>query len=152
MQKPSRQLESIAALLRSQSTLALATANEVGEPCLAPLFYVLDPALNLYWLSSAGSQHSRNLLRNPIASAAVYRHTENWKQICGVQMRGRVEPILPPERRNPLVKQYCRRFALGSVFRLAIRSSTLYKFHPRWFRYLDNSIHFGYNFELTRQD
>ena len=150
MSKQAAQLETIAALLRAQSTLALATTDEQGAPCVAPLFYIVDGDLTLYWLSSAASLHSRNLGRCPAASATVYRNTENWKEICGVQMRGSVETISGPQQRNPLVRTYCERFGLGGVLRLAIRRSTLYAFRPVWFRYIDNSKHFGYNFELTR--
>ena len=117
---------------------------------MAPLFYVVDDELNLYWLSSANSTHSCNLNRSPVASAAVYRHTEKWKEICGVQMRGRVEVIADPERRSALVKEYCTRFNLGSVLRLAIGRATLYQFQPEWFRYLDNSKRLGYRFEVVR--
>ena len=150
MTSQSRQLDSIAALLHSQSTLALATTDENAQPCLAPLFYIADPELNLYWLSSPSSQHSRNLARDSAASAAVFRHTQNWNEICGVQMRGKVDLIDDPQRRRALVKTYCERFALGSVFRLAILRAGLYAFHPHWFRYSDNSVRFGYNFEFTR--
>jgi len=150
MTEQSRQFDSIAALLRSQSTLALATTDENAAPCLAPLFYIVDPGMNLYWLSSPTSQHSRNLARNPAASAAVFRHTQIWNEICGVQMRGKVDLVDDPERRRTLVKTYCERFALSSIFRLAILRSSLYAFHPQWFRYSDNSVRFGYNFELTR--
>jgi len=80
MSKDTKQLETIAALLREESTVALATADQRGEPCVAPLFYIVDGELNLYWLSSADSAHSRNLTGNPRASAAVYRHTEKWKE------------------------------------------------------------------------
>jgi uncharacterized protein YhbP (UPF0306 family) len=130
--------------------MALATTDESGEPCVAPLFYIPDQELNLYWLSSAKSQHSRNLRLNPEASATVYRQTEKWQEICGLQMRGGVEIVTEREQRNLLVKSYCQRFSLGSVLRLAIRRSTLYVFRPRWFRYIDNTRRFGYRFELTR--
>jgi uncharacterized protein YhbP (UPF0306 family) len=150
MTEKDEQYQSIAALLSAHSTMALATTDESGEPCVAPLFYIPDQELNLYWLSSAKSQHSRNLRLNPEASATVYRQTEKWQEICGLQMRGGVEIVTEREQRNVLVKSYCQRFSLGSVLRLAIRHSTLYVFRPRWFRYIDNTRRFGYRFELTR--
>ena len=73
MKKDTRQLNRIAALLRGEFTVALATVDEQGEPCVAPLFYIVDGDLNLYWLSSAASKHSLNLGRNPTASATVDR-------------------------------------------------------------------------------
>jgi uncharacterized protein YhbP (UPF0306 family) len=150
MRRRSEQLETIAALLRAESTLALGTTGEQGETRVTPLFYIADAELNLYWLSSSASLHSRNLRENPLASAAVYWHTERWKEIRGVQMLGNVQVVPSPQRRSELVKAYCDRFRLESMLRLAIRRSTLYSFHPHWFRYMDNSKRLGYRFEVVR--
>jgi uncharacterized protein YhbP (UPF0306 family) len=140
--------ESIAALLREENTLALATVDESGKPCVAPLFYITDEDLTLYWLSSATALHSVNLDRTTRAAATVYRHTENWKQICGLQMRGQVTAITQRDHRGALIKQYRERFQLGAVFRLAISRSVLYAFRPDYFRYIDNSVRLGYRFEF----
>jgi len=148
--RETKQLESIGELLRSESTVALATTNENGEACVAPLFYIVDAELNLYWLSSAKSAHSANLRANPAVAASVFRHTEKWKEICGVQMRGQAIAIPDPERRKALVKIYCERFGLGSVLRLVIGKATLYQFQPEWFRYIDNSKRLGYRFEVVQ--
>src|ERR1035441_1887789 len=97
-----KELETIAALLRDESTLALATTDEQGQPCVAPLFYIACEELTLFWLSLETSLHSQNLKRAPMAAAAIYRHTENWKEIRGVQLRGPVTVIAEPERRRAL--------------------------------------------------
>jgi len=149
MNDRSKRLRRIAALLRSETTLALATADERGEPNIAPLFYLVDEDLSLYWLSSPRSLHSRNLKRAPRASAAVFRHTENWKGIRGVQMRGSVTLIAEKLRRAALIEAYCERFHLGAAFRLAICRCKLYEFRPDFIRYIDNSKGFGYKFEVT---
>jgi len=149
MSGTAKQMEMIAAHLRQESTLALATVDEHGEPCIAPLFYLSGPALSLYWLSSPSSLHSRNIERAPCASATVYRNAEKWKDIRGVQMRGSVTVVTEPARRKALIKLYCERFQLGSIFRLAIGRSRLYEFRPTFIRYLDNSKRFGYTFEVT---
>jgi uncharacterized protein YhbP (UPF0306 family) len=145
------QLDSIAELLRAQSTLSLATVNEAGMPCVAPLFYIADADLNLYWLSSESSLHSRNLSREPNVAVAVYPQTEEWKEIRGVRMQGTASAVADKALRKTLLAEYCRRFRLGSVLRLAIARSTLYKFTPRTFRLVDNSKGFGFRFELTRE-
>jgi uncharacterized protein YhbP (UPF0306 family) len=150
MNKPQQNLEQIAALLREQTTLSLATIGEDGEPCVAPLFYMVDEELSLYWLSSQSSQHSRNLLRTPRAAAAVYGCATSWQEIRGVQMRGPVSKITEPKRRAVLIIAYCERFQLGSVFRLAIRRSTLFVLQPDYFRFIDNARGFGSNVELAR--
>jgi uncharacterized protein YhbP (UPF0306 family) len=149
MSGTAKQRAMIAALLREESTLALATVDERGAPSIAPLFYLAGEELSLFWLSSANSQHSRNLERTHRAAATVYRHAEKWKDICGVQMRGSVTVVAEAGRRKALIKQYCERFQLSAMFRVAIGRSRLYEFRPDFFRYLDNSKRFGYSFEFT---
>ena len=141
--------ELVAALLKSQSTLALATTAVDGSPQIAPLFYLADQALNLYWLSSARSLHSRNLERCPSAAIAVYRPAEAWKEICGVQMRGAVAVIAASTERRQIVEAYSERFKLSPLFHARIARSRLYRFQPEWVRYLDNSKGFGYKFEFS---
>jgi uncharacterized protein YhbP (UPF0306 family) len=144
-----RQLETIAALLREQNTLALATTDRQGLPCIAPLYYIADEDLTLYWLSSQSSLHSENLKRMPNVAATVYRPTENWKEIRGVQLRGPVTAISDPARRRALIKAYCERFQLGAIFKTAIGRCSLYALRPVFFRYIDNSKVFGHSFEIA---
>ena len=144
-----KQLETIAALLREQSTLALATTDEQGQPCVAPLYYITDEELTLYWLSSETSLHSQNLKRAPTAAATIYRSTENWKEIRGVQLRGHVTVITDPTRRRALIKAYCERFQLGAIFKATISQCSLYALRPVFFRSIDNSKVFGHKFEIA---
>jgi uncharacterized protein YhbP (UPF0306 family) len=140
--------QQVAAFLKSQSTLSLATTALNGAPQVAPLFYLADDELRLYWLSSAFSQHSRNLKRSPAAAVCVYSPTEQWKEIRGVQMRGAVSVVTARSQRRAIVEAYCARFHLEPLFRGDIARSRLYRFQPEWVRYLDNSKRFGYKFEL----
>ena len=130
MKGTARQLELIAALLREETTLSLATSGEGGAVCVAPLFYIVDEEFSLYWFSSKSSLHSLNLKRTPRAAATVYRNAESWREICGVQLRGAVSKVAEPERRATLVEAYCERFKLGRVFRLALHTSDLYSLRP----------------------
>ena len=150
MRKARKHLELVAALLGEENTLSLATTGKDGLACVAPLFYIVDEELSLYWLSSRSSQHSLNLARTPSAAATVYRNVKNWKEIRGVQLRGTVSKVTDPKRRSALLKAYCERFKLGRVPRLALRLSTLYCLQPDYFHYIDNARGFGSKFELTR--
>jgi uncharacterized protein YhbP (UPF0306 family) len=147
-----KELETIAALLREESTLALATTDEQGQPCVAPLYYIADEELTLFWLSSRTSLHGRNLKRAPMAAATIYRHTENWKEIRGVQLRGPVIVVADKERRRALIAAYCERFQLGVLFKTAIGQCTLYALRPVYFRYIDNSRVFGHKFEIALEN
>jgi len=147
-----KQLETITALLREQNTLALATIDEKGQPCVAPLFYIADEELTLYWLSSETSLHTRNLKHASSAAATIYRPTENWKEICGVQLHGHVTVIADPTRRSAWIKAYSERFQLGAIFKAAISQCSLYALRPVFFRYIDNSKVFGHRFEIALEE
>lgn len=142
------QIEWVLALLHTESTLTLATVDENGLPWSAPLFYLAEDDLTLYWLSAAKSQHSSNLASQPRVAVSVFLSVENWKEIRGVQMRGRVETIEEAAQRKAIIERYCQRFHLGAFFHLAIRQSTLNAFHPEWIRGIDNTRRFGWKFEL----
>jgi uncharacterized protein YhbP (UPF0306 family) len=148
--KVRRQLELVAALLGEETTLSLATTGEGGQACVAPLFYIVDEELSLYWLSSESSLHSLNLARTSRAAATVYRNVESWKKIRGVQLRGVVGKVTEPERRAALVKAYCERFKLEHLPHMVLRRSILYALQPDFLRYIDNARGFGLKFELTR--
>ena len=143
-----KQRELALRLLESQSAMALSTVSVDGSPRVAPLFYLPDEDLHLYWFSSSASEHTRNLQRDPAAAVAVYRPTDDWKQICGVQMRGSAAVVADPARREAIGSAYMARFRLGAIFGAVMRRSRLYEFQPAWLRYFDNSRRFGYKFEL----
>jgi uncharacterized protein YhbP (UPF0306 family) len=145
-----KELGLIASLLRGQSTLALATIDGWGEACVTPLFYIVDEELSLFWLSSETSLHSENLKRAPRAALTVYRHTDNWNGIRGVQMRGSVTVITDPRRRRDVIRIYRQRFQLGTIFRLAISQCALFAFRPDFVRYIDNTHQFRKRIELER--
>jgi uncharacterized protein YhbP (UPF0306 family) len=152
MSKKRKELEKVAALLREENTLALATVGEQGQACVAPLYYIADEDLTLFWLSSESSLHSRNLKREPMAAATVYRHTDNWKEIRGVQLRGPVSVVSDPEGRRALVEAYCERFQLGLLFKAAISQCSVYALRPVFFRSVDNSSVFGQKIEIELED
>ena len=142
-------LEKIRVLLRSQTTLVLATVGEDSLPRSTPLFFIADNDLRLYWFSSRSSLHSRNCARNPEASIAITKEAHRWQQIEGVQMQGSVSIVTDRSLRSEIARAYSARFQLGNLFAFTIRRSSLYCFWPSWVRYLDNSRRFGYRFELN---
>ena len=107
--------EAIRAFLASQSTLALATINADGTPQSAPLFYVSDDDLNLYWLSSPRSRHSVNLTERANVAATIYAAVWDWQAIRGLQIEGRAIAIENEERQRILTR-YRDKFTLPSSF------------------------------------
>lgn len=144
----SAQLATIRAFLASQSSLALATVNGNGHPEIAPLFYVSDEALNLYWLSSPTSRHSVNLRAHERAAAAIYPAVWQWMEIRGLQVEGVASAVTEVKARAQILKLYRRKFDLPAAFDAQIAASTLYVLRPKWMRWLDNGIQFGYKAEF----
>ncbi len=144
----SNERQTIRAFLEAQSTLALATIDAEGYPQTAPLFYVSDDAICLYWLSSASSRHSVNLMANSNVAATVYPLAWHWTEIRGVQIEGEASPVTDEMTRQDMLARYYKKFDLPPGFETIIVDSVLYVLKPRWLRWLDNSVRFGYKSEM----
>ncbi len=134
--------------LATQSTLALATTNANGQPEAAPLFFVNDDRLNLYWLSSPESRHSINLIVRPKVAATIYPSVWGWSDIVGLQIEGEASAINDERIREQILNLYLRKFSIPPELDTAISSSTLYMLTPTWIRWLDNSVSFRYKDEF----
>jgi hypothetical protein len=142
------ELPTIRTFLESQSTLALATIDANGNPQIAPLFYVSDDTLNLYWLSSSTSRHSVNLVEREQVAATIYAEAWHWTEIRGLQIEGTAHLITDDALRQDILTRYCQKFDLPSGFEAIIVDSTLYVLKPAWVRWLDNGVRFGYKSEI----
>jgi len=141
-------LQIVCAFLETQSTLALATTSSDGQPQVAPIFYVSDDRLNLYWLSSPKSRHSVNLVRNPKVAATMYPSVWQWNDIVGLQLEGEARPVGDERIREQILILYLRKFQLPPDFDSVIQASTLYALTPNWLRWLDNSVAFNHKVEI----
>ena len=59
------ELDRVRAFLAEHTTMTLATVGPSGEPQAAAVFYVADEQLNLFFLSSPTSRHSRYFVDIP---------------------------------------------------------------------------------------
>ncbi len=141
-------IQSVLRLLNEQSTLSLATSSADGTSRVAPVYYLADERLRLYWFSSGSSEHSRNLERDARAAVTVFASTDRWREIRGVQMRGKAAPVTDAAVRATIEATYGERFALDDNFKPIIARTTLWVFDPDWVRYIDNSKYFGYQDEF----
>jgi hypothetical protein len=135
--------------LEAHSTLALATVNADGTPEVAPVFYISDERLNLYWLSTTSSRHSVNLAAQPRVAATVYPTVWQWNEIVGLQIEGEASIIGDERIREHILTRYLRKFQLPPSFDAAIAATTLYVLRPSWLRWVDNSVKFGHKVEIT---
>lgn len=141
--------ETVRAFLETQSTLALATVDEAGNPQAAPLFYISDDDLNLYWLSSPTSRHSLNLAANKQVAATIYPAIREWTAIRGLQIEGEAGIVRDSAHRETILTRYRHKFNLPPDLNAIIEQSILYSLRPTWVRWLDNGVSFGYKAEIT---
>jgi uncharacterized protein YhbP (UPF0306 family) len=133
-------------LIEQESTLVLSTAGADG-PSGAPLFFVPGEGGALYWLSSPSSRHSRELEGQ--VAVSIHASTFRWEAIRGAQLRGTAAVVEAAEERAALLQVYRRRFGLDESFDPLIARSALYRFTPRWARYLDNGLGFPGRVEIA---
>lgn len=147
--------------LRQHNTLTLATIGPAGEPQVAAVFYVADDELNLLFLSSPESRHSRNLIREPKVAATIQADGQDWQEITGLQIEGTAAEIGGARENARVARLFAERFDFLRALRgdedegvpVALRgpmaNSRFYILRPAWIRLIDNSLGFGHKEELT---
>jgi uncharacterized protein YhbP (UPF0306 family) len=140
-------------LINRLTTMTLATSD--GESAwAAPVYYVYDRRA-FYFFSDPESRHIHEGLTTGQSSAAIHAPSREWRDICGVQMSGKIERIpLGREaasafgaylKKYPFCKEF---FTPGSTMSLETFTgrfkAKLYKFIPRQVYYQDNCIKFGH--------
>ena len=139
-------------LIRGESTLTLATADETG-PWSAPVYYVF---LNgrFYFFSSPQSRHIQQAMDSGEAAASLFHQADAWQAIRGIQMAGRIERVRSAALAVKAIAIYLKQFpctweffpgdplpdldAFFSRFK-----ARLYAFTPSDVFYLDNRCGLG---------
>ena len=132
--------------LAAHRVMALATQGPDG-PWAAAVFYAND-GFNLYFVSSPGSRHSRNLAAQAAVAATVNEDYHDWREIKGIQLEGRVEQVAAAEEVK-VRKLYGEKFPFAADSAPAAIAAALAK--VRWYRlaaarayFVDNSAGFGH--------
>lgn len=77
-------------LVLAQKTLTLSVADP--EPWSAPVYYVYRRE-RFYFFSSSDSRHAAAAMKSQRAAGSIFRDSDDWREIEGLQMAGRVEQI-----------------------------------------------------------
>lgn len=141
--------ELLATNLLSTSTMTLATTGFNGEIHAAPVYFVADESLQLYFFSDPNSQHAQDIIHQPAAAVAFYPECFSWEDIRGVQMRGEVHQVEPGTTWDRAWKLYQSKFPFVSSLKEIVAQNALYVFTPSWVRLVDNQRGFGYKQEWT---
>jgi hypothetical protein len=143
----------VAGYLSSHHVMTLATQGSDG-PWAAAVFYVED-GQTLVFLSSPGSRHGRHLAHDPRCAATIQDNVDDWSQIKGIQLEGRVSELHGDEQAQAR-QRYGERFTI--VGRLANAPAAIVEAlaQVRWYRlvperlcFIDNSRGFGHRDEFA---
>jgi hypothetical protein len=129
------------------SVMTLATAGLNGEPHAADVYFAADDAMNLYFFSDPLSQHSLDIARNPRAAATIHPDCSDWKEIRGLQLRGRVKAVDEPDEWKRAWGLYSEKFPFVLELASAVSQNQLFVFESEWIRLVDNRKCFGYKRE-----
>lgn len=127
--------------------MSLATTGAGGEPHAAAVYFASDAANRLYFFSETTSQHARDLEATPQAAVTIQPLVSTYREIRGLQLRGRVRPVpLGPEW-DAAFALYQAKFPFVHELKEEVAQNQLYVFTPAWMRLLDNRRGFGYKEE-----
>jgi uncharacterized protein YhbP (UPF0306 family) len=136
-------------LAEGRRTMVLATSGE--GPWAAPVYYLFREG-SFYFFSSPKSRHVTEALAGGRCAAAIFREGDDWREIEGLQMEGRVEEAGPDAA---VFAAYLRRFPEAAVLGgkelggfLEKLRTRLYRFVPERRLYLNNRLGFGKRVEL----
>ena len=133
-------------VLAETPALTLATLDADGTPRATPLYFAVDDALRLLFLSGGETIHASNLSRRPEAAAALYPAVDDWRALRGLQLKGQVETLGPAPHR-PEFAIYLDRFPFAAGLAPQIETSLLFRLAPTWIRLIDNRRGFGFQCE-----
>ena len=135
-------------LVDSVSTLALATISSEGHPHAAPVYFVADDDLHLYFFSEKKSAHSQHIAKNPQVAAAIYPETAGWRDIKGLQIRGAARLVESTAEWDSAWARYQVKFPFVAALKMVVSQNQLYVLIPSWIRLVDNSLGFGFKKEF----
>ena len=119
--------------------------DALGSPHAATVFYALDRRGRLVFLSKGDSRHGRHIGAGAPVAVTVAREYTDWREIQGVQLWGRAEPLRGVARARALAT-YLARFPFVSGLledpRLAgrLRGLEVYRITPRRAALTDNRV------------
>lgn len=73
--------------------ITLSTSTKKGEPWITPVFYAYDDDFNLYWVSSKGARHSKNIRSNPNVAIVIFDSTKGEGEGDALYIEAEVEEL-----------------------------------------------------------
>lgn len=142
--------------LQAHNTMTLATCAD-NVPWAATVFYASDD-LSLYFFSAPESRHCENLAANSKVAVTVQEDYQDWRQIKGVQLEGKVALVDSVIEKAKALAVYARKYPdvirlftdpASGVFYRAFLKVKFYRVSPERVFFIDNAQGFGKRQELA---
>jgi len=142
--------------LQAHNTMTLATCAD-NVPWAATVFYASDD-LSLYFFSAPESRHCENLAVNSKVAVTVQEDYQDWRQIKGVQLEGKVALVDSVIEKAKALAVYARKYPdvirlftdpASGVFYRAFLKVKFYRVSPERVFFIDNAQGFGKRQELA---
>lgn len=126
-------------------------------PWAATVFFASDD-LRLYFFSSPESRHCQNLSANAKVAVTVQEDYQDWRQIKGIQLEGRVELVDGVVAKAKAMAIYAIKYPdviklftdpSSGIFHKAFLKVKFYRVVPEKLFFIDNSAGFGKRQELV---
>jgi len=86
-------------------------ATSVGDrPWCCTVYFAVDNAHHLYWISTPEREHSQDISKNPYVGGTIVLSQEFGKPVQGIQFRGSAQQITDPGQIAALAVAYMDRY------------------------------------------
>ena len=143
----------IQSLLNTSKYLTLSTRDKAGMPWAAPLWFVHDSDLNLYWWSPKDAQHSQNIAQSNDVYITIFNSNAAEGEGSGLYIRARAQQL-----ENADVDKICQLYNDSTVhYKLNPRNCTgdaptrLYKATPLTMWVNDELIENGFYTDVRKE-
>ena len=150
VQRPDRGSSAWVRALIERNTVVVLATTDGDKPWIAPLEYMADEDLNLYFFSSTESRHVRHLEANSAVAATVFDHKQpivtatSNADLNGVQMECTATRV-PPELHTAAVS------AAIEAFDLSIPPYAVFKIVPHrvYVPRIENGMNVRYEVDMS---
>ncbi len=143
----SHDLTALLAICAECPAMSISTTDVDGQPASAAVFFAYTQEAQIYFLSELHTQHIRNLQHSPVVAVELHPSVWDWREIRGLQLRGRAEIVTDRTKKRRAMQIYQERFSFVSGIRAQVLQAAIFAFTPEWARLVDNRRGFGFKQE-----
>jgi len=136
--------EQIISIIDDVDDMTIATVREDGFPQATTVSY-MNEGLNIYFMTSADAQKSKNIEQNNKVSLTINRDYEDWAHIEGLSIGGLAIRVTDPEEMETVGTLLLNKFPQAADFDTDDEVElAFFRIEPKVISLLDYSKGFGY--------